>query len=83
MEDVCAPTCGSCSFLGTANTMGCIAEALGMSLIGSAMIPATHARPIPWDQPTAVPSSVLDVLKIKGIPLLLRPKRYLHFSYRR
>lgn len=44
MEDVCAPTCGSCSFLGTANTMCCIAEALGMSLTDSAMIPATHAR---------------------------------------
>ena len=44
MEDSCAPTCGSCSFLGTANTMGCIAEALGMSLTGSAMIPAVHAR---------------------------------------
>ena len=44
MEDQCAPTCGSCSFLGTANTMCCIAEALGMSLTGSAMIPAVHAR---------------------------------------
>ncbi|MEH0022991.1 MAG: dihydroxy-acid dehydratase [Desulfobacter sp.] len=44
MEDRCAPTCGSCSFLGTANTMCCIAEALGMSLTGSAMVPATHAR---------------------------------------
>lgn len=42
MEDACAPTCGSCSFLGTANTMCCIAEALGMSLTGSAMIPASH-----------------------------------------
>lgn len=44
MEDACAPTCGSCSFLGTANTMCCIAEALGMSLPASAMVPATHAR---------------------------------------
>ena len=42
MEDTCAPTCGSCSFLGTANTMCCVAEAIGMSLTGSAMIPATH-----------------------------------------
>lgn len=42
MEDACAPTCGSCSFLGTANTMCCIAEAIGMSLTGSAMIPAAH-----------------------------------------
>ena len=42
MEEVCAPSCGSCSFLGTANTMCCIAEALGMSLPGSAMVPAAH-----------------------------------------
>jgi dihydroxyacid dehydratase/phosphogluconate dehydratase len=38
------PTCGSCSFLGTANTMCCIAEAIGMSLTGSAMIPAVHTE---------------------------------------
>jgi dihydroxy-acid dehydratase len=43
LEDCAAPTCGSCSFLGTANTMCCVAEALGMSLPGSATIPATHA----------------------------------------
>jgi dihydroxy-acid dehydratase len=43
MEDSCAPTCGSCSFLGTANTMGAMSEALGMSLPGSSMIPAVHA----------------------------------------
>ncbi|MFW2368996.1 MAG: dihydroxy-acid dehydratase [Desulforhopalus sp.] len=44
MEDSCAPSCGSCSFLGTANTMCCIAEAIGMSLPGSSMIPAVHTR---------------------------------------
>ena len=44
MEDQCAPTCGSCSFLGTANTMCCFVEALGMSLTGGAMIPATHSK---------------------------------------
>jgi dihydroxy-acid dehydratase len=43
LEDEATPTCGSCSFLGTANTMCCIAEAMGMSLPGSASIPATHA----------------------------------------
>jgi dihydroxy-acid dehydratase len=37
------PTCGSCSFLGTANSMGCVAEALGICLPGTATIPATHA----------------------------------------
>ena len=43
LEDFVAPGCGSCSFLGTANTMCCVAEALGMCLPGSATIPATHA----------------------------------------
>jgi dihydroxy-acid dehydratase len=43
LEDCAAPTWGSCSFLGTANTMCCVAEAMGMCLPGSATIPATHA----------------------------------------
>ncbi|UQZ89158.1 dihydroxy-acid dehydratase [Deltaproteobacteria bacterium Smac51] len=43
MENRCAPGCGSCSFLGTANTMCCLAEALGMSLSGSAMVPAVSS----------------------------------------
>ena len=42
LEDYAAPSCGSCSFLGTANTMCCLAEALGMCLPGSSTIPA-HA----------------------------------------
>ncbi len=43
LEDLAAPTCGSCSFLGTANTMCCVAEAMGLCLPGSSTIPATHA----------------------------------------
>ncbi len=35
------PSCGACSFLGTASTMQCMAEALGMALPGSALAPAT------------------------------------------
>lgn len=42
--DACNPGCGSCSFFGTANTMGCAAEALGMSLTGCAVIPAVYAE---------------------------------------
>jgi dihydroxy-acid dehydratase len=42
--DACNPGCGSCSFFGTANTMGCVAEALGMSLTGCAVIPAVYAE---------------------------------------
>jgi dihydroxy-acid dehydratase len=43
LEDHATPTCGSCAFLGTANTMCSVAEAMGMSLPGTATIPATHA----------------------------------------
>ena len=43
LENHATPTCGSCSFLGTANTMCCVAEAIGLCLPGSATIPATHA----------------------------------------
>ncbi|MBS7247761.1 MAG: dihydroxy-acid dehydratase [Candidatus Jordarchaeales archaeon] len=38
------PGCGSCQGMYTANTMCCLAEALGMSLPGSATIPAVDAR---------------------------------------
>jgi len=44
VENMCCPGCGSCSFYGTANTMGCVTEALGMSLPGSALIPAVYAQ---------------------------------------
>lgn len=44
LEDCAAPTCGSCSFFGTANSMCCVAEAMGMCLPGSATIPATQAQ---------------------------------------
>lgn len=43
LEETAAPACGSCSYYGTANSMGCVAEALGMSVTGSALIPATYA----------------------------------------
>ena len=42
LTTVSCPTCGSCQFMGTANTMCCEAEALGMSLTGSALIPAFY-----------------------------------------
>ena len=38
------PSCGSCSFLGTANTMCAVAEAMGMCLPGTSMIPAVMAE---------------------------------------
>jgi len=38
-----AVTAGTCAVMGTASTMACIAEALGMSLPGTAAVPAVHA----------------------------------------
>jgi dihydroxy-acid dehydratase len=35
------PSVGACTFLGTASTMQCMAEAMGMALPGSALVPAT------------------------------------------
>ena len=35
------PGCGACSFIGTASTMQIMAEALGLTLPGSALLPAT------------------------------------------
>ena len=35
------PSCGACTFLGTASTMQCMAEALGLTLPGAALMPAT------------------------------------------
>ncbi|MGI9374366.1 MAG: dihydroxy-acid dehydratase [Hyphomicrobiales bacterium] len=38
-----ATTAGTCAVMGTASTMACISETLGMSLPGTAAIPAVHA----------------------------------------
>ncbi len=38
-----APTAGTCMVMGTASTMACIVEAMGLALPRSASIPATHA----------------------------------------
>ncbi|HTR58805.1 MAG TPA: IlvD/Edd family dehydratase [Casimicrobiaceae bacterium] len=43
VETRLATTAGTCAVMGTASTMACIAEALGMTLPGTAAIPAVHA----------------------------------------
>jgi dihydroxy-acid dehydratase len=43
VETRLATTTGTCAVMGTASTMACIAEALGMTLPGTAAIPAVHA----------------------------------------
>jgi len=43
IENRLATTAGTCAVMGTASTMAAISEALGMSLPGTAAIPAVHA----------------------------------------
>ena len=43
VEGNLATTAGTCAVMGTASTMACIVEALGMILPGTAAIPAVHA----------------------------------------
>jgi dihydroxy-acid dehydratase len=43
IESRLATTAGTCMVMGTASTMACLAEALGMTLPGTAAIPAVHA----------------------------------------
>ena len=43
VESQLATTAGTCPVMGTASTMACIAETLGMALPGTAAIPAVHA----------------------------------------
>jgi len=43
VESRLATTSGTCAVMGTASSMACIAEALGISLPGTAAIPAVHA----------------------------------------
>lgn len=38
------PSCGACSFIGTASTMQIMAEALGLMLPGTSLMPATSPR---------------------------------------
>jgi dihydroxy-acid dehydratase len=43
LEEVCCPGCGSCAGMFTANSMNCLAEALGLALPGNGTIPAVSA----------------------------------------
>jgi len=43
IEEQACPTCGSCSGMFSANSMNCLAEALGLALPGNGTLLATHA----------------------------------------
>ena len=47
LSHVCLPTAGACPGQFTANTMGMVGEAIGLSPLGSSMIPAVYAERAP------------------------------------
>ena len=54
LEDTACPGCGSCSYLGTANTMCALAEALGMTLPDGSLAPATSAARLAMGEQTGM-----------------------------
>ncbi len=58
-------TSGTCAVMGTASTMACIAEALGMSLPGTAAIPAVNAARLAAGEETGKAAVRLLTSKIK------------------
>ncbi|MEO8006136.1 MAG: dihydroxy-acid dehydratase [Betaproteobacteria bacterium] len=64
IEGNLATTAGTCAVMGTASTMACIAEALGMSLPDTAAIPAVHADRIRAAEATGV--SAMNMVRTKG-----------------
>ena len=82
IESNLATTTGSCAVMGTASTMAAIAEALGMSLPGTAAIPAVHAdrlraaeasgrRAVAMIKPPLRPSRIMAYIGGYGILLVI------------
>lgn len=46
LENTACPTCGSCSGMFTANSICCLAEALGLALPGNGTVPAVYSERI-------------------------------------
>lgn len=64
IENLAEPCVGSCAMLGTANTMCCMAEAMGMSLPGSATVPAIYSKRMQIAYTTG--ETIVDLVK-RGI----------------
>lgn len=61
LEDTACPGCGSCSYLGTANTMCALSEALGMALPDGGLVPAASARRLAIAEETGI--KIMELLE--------------------
>ena len=64
IEGNLATTAGTCAVMGTASTMACVAEGLGMMLPDTATIPAVHADRIRAAEATGARAT--EMIRIKG-----------------
>ena len=64
IEGNLATTAGTCAVMGTASTMACVAEGLGMSLPDTAAIPAVHADRIRAAEATG--ARAVEMIRTKG-----------------
>jgi dihydroxy-acid dehydratase len=64
IEGNLATTAGTCAVMGTASTMACVAEGLGMTLPDTAAIPAVHADRIRAAEASGV--RAVEMIRTKG-----------------
>jgi dihydroxy-acid dehydratase len=70
VEGQLAVTAGTCAVMGTASTMACLIEALGMCLPGTAAIPAVHADRLRAAEASGVAAVNLIASKLKPSQLI-------------
>src|SRR4030081_213269 len=72
IENNLAVTAGTCAVMGTASTMACIAEVLGLSLPGSASAPAVHADRLRQGEATGIQAVRLAESGIRPTEIVTR-----------
>ncbi len=72
IESRLATTAGTCAVMGTASTMACIAETLGLALPGTAAIPAVHADRLRASEASGMAAVNLAHDRISPVRLLTR-----------
>lgn len=70
------PSVGACSFLGTACTMQCMAEALGLALPGSALVPATMRELLAYGRASGKKMVELIKQQIRPVDILTKEAFY-------
>jgi dihydroxy-acid dehydratase len=71
-----APSVGTCMVMGTASTMACVTEALGLSLPMSATIPAPHAERFRLAEASGMVAAAMAVAKGPRPSELLTPAAF-------